>query len=122
MTRHPRRAALALCAAVLAGCATIRGSGVDREDLALPEYLAHIPIYWAGTLPECGVQALSAVSALSRADLRRAAWERGADAVVDARMASRASQAMVARNRPPVTTISYVYSGMAVRLSPKCNK
>jgi len=121
MTRHLLIRVLALGVS-LAGCATIGGSGVDREDLALPDYLAHIPIYWAGTLPECGVQALAAVTALSRADLRRYAYEAGGDAVVDARMASRTTSALVARNRPPVTTVSYVYSGMAVRLSSKCNK
>ena len=122
MTRRPLLTLLAPLSVAAGACATIRGSGVDREDTTLPDHLARIPIYWQGTLPECGVQALQSVTAFSRADLRRLAYEAGGNAVVDARMGSRASSALVSRNRPPVTTVSYVYSGMAARLPSKCHK
>lgn len=120
MIRIPVVLAAAALAAELAACATIRGSGVDREDLALPRHLARIPIYWAGTLPGCTVEAKAAVSALSRADLRQRAYDAGADAVIDARMTSRSGNYSIGRTRAMQTSVAYIYSGTAVKLSSKC--
>lgn len=110
----------AACVAAVSACATIRGSGVDARDSALPDYLANIPIYWAGTLPPCQVQALARVAATSRAALRERAYENGADAVVDARMQSRLTQRSFTGSRSALPMVSYVYSGIAVRLASKC--
>ena len=106
--------------AVLAACATIAGSGVDREDTALPQHLAHIPIYWAGTLPQCATQPMGRVSALSRAALRERAYEAGGDAVVDARVQSRAQSYSIGQRRSLQTDVNNIYYGMAVKLSGKC--
>ncbi len=114
------RLALPAAAAACCACATIRGSGVDARDPALPEYLGSIPIYWSGTLPKCPVQALARVSALSRAALRERAYENGADAVVDTRMWSQTTQPAFSRNRGTLPMVSYVYSGVAVRLAARC--
>lgn len=117
------RIAFAAVAGVLAAsaCATIKGSGVDAEDTSLPEPLSKIPIYWMGTLPQCGMTARARVSATSRAELRQRAYESGADAVVEARMFSRSvERAAYSRGRSALPVITYVYSGVAVKLAPKC--
>jgi predicted small secreted protein len=114
------RISLAAAAAVLSACATLRGSGVDARDSALPDYLANIPIYWAGTLPRCPVEAVARVAATSRAALRERAYENGADAVVDGRMQSRLTQRSFTGSRGALPMVSYVYSGIAVRLASKC--
>jgi len=120
MTRL-RIALLAAFAAALSACATIRGSGVDARDPALPQHLASIPIYWAGTLPRCPVEAVARVAALSRAALRERAYENGADAVVDGRMQSRLTQQRsFTGSRGALPMVSYVYSGIAVRLASRC--
>ncbi|HYH81788.1 MAG TPA: hypothetical protein VEX86_18420 [Longimicrobium sp.] len=112
----PAAAALAATTA----CATVAGSGVDARDSALPEHLASIPIYWAGTLPTCPVEPVARVAALSRAALRERAYERGADAVVDGRMQSRTTERAMVRGRGTLPMVSYVYYGVAVRLGAKC--
>lgn len=106
--------------AVFSACATIAGSGVDREDPALPAYLAHIPIYWAGTLPQCGMQPVAAVSALSRAALRERAYEQGGDAIVNARVQSRAQSYTIGQRRSLQTDVNNIYYGTAVKLADKC--
>ncbi|HEU4560652.1 MAG TPA: hypothetical protein VFS20_22560 [Longimicrobium sp.] len=117
------RIAFALAAALTgaAACATIRGSGVDAEDTSLPEPLSKIPIYWSGTLPDCGMTAKARVSAGSRAELRQRAYDSGGDAVVEARMFSRSlERAAQSRGRSPMPTVTYIYSGIAVKLAAKC--
>ena len=104
-----------------AACATIAGSGVDAEDTSLPEPLSKIPIYWAGKLPRCGMTAMARVSATSRAELRRQAYDSGGDAVVEARMFSRSMErAAASRGRSPLPAVTYIYAGVAVKLAPKC--
>lgn len=115
-----RHSPILLLALAVSACATIAGSGVDREDLALPAHLAHIPIYWAGTVPQCAVQPVARVSALSRAALRERAYERGGDAVVDARIQSRAQSYSIGQRRALQTDVNNIYYGMAVKLSGKC--
>lgn len=115
-----RHSPIPLLAVALSACATIAGSGVDREDTALPDHLAHIPIYWAGTLPQCAVQPVAAVSALSRAALRERAYERGGDAVVNARVQSRAQSYSIGQRRALQTDVNNIYYGTAVKLSDKC--
>jgi predicted small secreted protein len=117
------RTALVLVAAgvAAAACATIRGSGVDAEDTTLPEPLSRIPIYWMGTLPQCGMTVMAPVSGVSRAALRERAFERGGDAVVEARMTSHSTErAPASRGRSALPAVTYVYSGMAVKLAAKC--
>jgi predicted small secreted protein len=121
MSRIRTTLLLAAAGMAAAACATIRGSGVDAEDATLPEPLSRIPIYWMGTLPDCGMTAKAPVSAVSRAALRELAFERGGDAVVDARMTSRSMERVVAsRGRSALPAVTYVYSGMAVKLAAKC--
>lgn len=115
-----RRSPVLLLAAALSACATIAGSGVDREDTALPQHLAHIPIYWAGTLPQCTMQPVARVSAYSRAGLRELAFEHGADAVVDTRVQSRAQSYTIGQRRSLQTDVNNLYYGVAVKLSSKC--
>ncbi|HET7463937.1 MAG TPA: hypothetical protein VFJ82_21960 [Longimicrobium sp.] len=115
-----RHLPIPLLAAVFSACATIAGSGVDREDTALPQHLAHIPIYWAGTMPQCTIQPVGRVSALSRAALRERAFERGGDAVVDTRVQSRAESYSIGQRRSLQTDVNNIYYGMAVKLADKC--
>ena len=119
----PRLRLVSAVAALLAAgaCATIAGSGVDAEDTTLPEPLSKIPIYWAGTMPNCGMTPVARVSAATRADLRQRAYDSGADAVVDARMFSRSlERAAATRGRSALPMVTYVYAGVAVKLAPKC--
>src|ERR1700745_2625274 len=115
-----RRSPILPLALLLSACATIAGSGVDREDNALPQHLAHIPIYWAGTLPQCGMEPVAAVSALSRAALRERAFETGGDAIVNARVQSRAQSYSIGQRRSLQTDVNNVYYGTAVKLADKC--
>ncbi|HET7232323.1 MAG TPA: hypothetical protein VFJ16_20115 [Longimicrobium sp.] len=116
-----RRSSIAVLALLpLVACATARGGGVDEGDPSLPEPMAHIPIYWAGTAPECGVQPVRNVSARTRAGLREAAALAGANAVVDGRVSTQTAGLTQPRGAGLRPVLVNVYSGLAVRRSAKC--
>jgi predicted small secreted protein len=120
MIRRSSTTVLALLAALASACATARGAGVDEGDASLADPVARIPIYWAGTAPECGVQPVRAVSARTRSGLRQAAASLGADAVVNGRVSTQTAGFAQPRGGGPRPVLVNVYSGLAVRRAAKC--